>query len=80
MKYDLQHCIDKYYIDCRDVRDDCQNHLHACAGVFKTWAIKNCVRSCGYCISNFFKNLFVLSSIYLKSNISKEKNPGMITV
>lgn len=75
MKYDLQHCIDKYSIDCRDVRDDCQNHLHACAGVFKTWAIKNCVRSCGYCISNFFKNLFVLSSIYLKSTISKKKTP-----
>lgn len=38
--------------DCRDVRDDCQNHLHACAGVFKTWAIKNCVRSCGYCLNS----------------------------
>lgn len=44
------------------------------------WVIKNCVCSCGYCISNFFKNLFVLSSIYLKSNIFKEKNFGMIIV
>lgn len=79
MKYDFQYCIDKYYIDCQDVRDDCQNHLHACAGVFKTWAIKNCVRSCGYCLSNF-KNLFALSIIYLKINFLKKKKPGLFTV
>nr|XP_022335628.1 integumentary mucin C.1-like [Crassostrea virginica] len=38
--------------DCVDVRGDCQNHLHACLGVFRTWAIRNCARSCGYCTNS----------------------------
>ncbi|XP_056016618.1 uncharacterized protein LOC125681288 [Ostrea edulis] len=39
-------------IDCQDVRSDCRNHLHACEGVFQTWAMTNCARTCGYCYNS----------------------------
>ncbi|XP_062602546.1 integumentary mucin C.1-like [Saccostrea cucullata] len=35
--------------DCRDVRSDCQQHHHACVGVFQRWALKKCADTCGYC-------------------------------
>uniref|UniRef100_K1PCW7 Uncharacterized protein n=1 Tax=Magallana gigas TaxID=29159 RepID=K1PCW7_MAGGI len=35
--------------DCKDAMDCSTYSSESCVGVFKTWAIKNCPRTCGYC-------------------------------
>eukprot|EP00105_Crassostrea_gigas_P009414 XP_011424357.1 PREDICTED: uncharacterized protein LOC105326186 isoform X2 [Crassostrea gigas] len=37
--------------DCKDAMDCSTYSSESCVGVFKTWAIKNCPRTCGYCTS-----------------------------
>lgn len=35
--------------DCKDAMNCSTYSSESCVGVFKTWAIKNCPRTCGYC-------------------------------
>nr|XP_034332354.1 uncharacterized protein LOC105326186 isoform X3 [Crassostrea gigas] len=35
--------------DCKDAVDCSTYSSESCVGVFKTWAIRNCPRTCGYC-------------------------------
>lgn len=35
--------------DCKDAVDCSTYSSESCVGVFRTWAIKNCPRTCGYC-------------------------------
>lgn len=41
--------MDCVIADCKDAMDCSTYSSESCVGVFKTWAIKNCPRTCGYC-------------------------------